>query len=64
MIRRLDVALWRLPRWARKAIIAPLGVAHGLIVGLSEGFSQFRTEFRAEWTSAMRHVHDRPEEAS
>lgn len=52
MTRRLDVALWRLPRWGRKIIVAPVA----LVLGVSEGFRAGADAARGEWRFCMNYV--------
>lgn len=56
ILHRADYALWRLPRWARKIVVAPVA----LLCAFAEAWDSGASEFSSGWRSIMDHVHDHP----
>lgn len=61
-LNSLDRHLWKLPRPARKAIVAPVGVFLGCIDFYGEIRRSAIPAARNGFAVAMDHVHDRPED--
>jgi hypothetical protein len=49
LARKIDRALWRLPLWARMALIAPVGV----VCATHDAYSEAAPEFRRSWAFFM-----------
>lgn len=57
VLHDIDRALWRLPRCARRALVAPLVSLMATRDALSAGCK----EWPRTWRGAMDHVNERPE---
>lgn len=59
LLRRLDVALWGLPRAIRRALVAPVGAGLAVHGFVREGWREGRRAARDAWEFVMDHVEER-----
>jgi hypothetical protein len=57
ILKRADIALWRLPRVARKVVVSPLA----FVCGIAEAWENGARDFRYGWRAIMDEVEERPD---
>ena len=62
LIQRIDVALWRLPRPARKAVVGIVALPVLVAAAADEGAHEAWDTFRGGWRTCMDHVQERPQQ--
>lgn len=60
VLTRLDVALWRLPRSVRRALVLPLAVLLATRDFARKGWGEGRRASGEAWSFVMDHVEERP----